>query len=88
MPSDRLAALAQTFPQRLEPGELWRALHAATDCFFETASRMERARGDSQSAPLREAMGHYLAWITAKPGSIHADPEAEAAHAGKTRAGR
>lgn len=64
LPRDLLATLERTFPTRLECDELVRALYAATDCFFETAARIDRIFGSKQSYPLREAMEQYLSLIT------------------------
>jgi hypothetical protein len=64
LPKERLAALERTLPTQLERNELLRALHAATDCFFETASRIDRIIGSKQSDTLRESMEQYLTLIT------------------------
>ncbi len=64
LPRNRLAALERTFPARLECDELVRALYAATDCFFETAARLDRICESRRSDTLREAMKQYLSLIT------------------------
>ena len=64
LPADRLASLERTLPARLECDELARALHAATDCFFETAARIDRICGSKQSDTLREAMEQYLSLMS------------------------
>lgn len=64
LPRDWLAALERTFPARLAHDELVRALYAATECFFETAAKIDRDCGSKQSDTLRKAMGQYLSLIT------------------------
>ncbi|HFE66763.1 MAG TPA: hypothetical protein ENJ93_05830 [Chloroflexi bacterium] len=60
LPEERLSALERTFPAQLTRDELWRALYAATDCFFETAARVDGILGNRRSDTLREAMEQFL----------------------------
>ena len=63
LPADWLAVLEGTIPMQLTCDELVRALHAATDSFFEVAEEIDKANGSTQSKTLREAMGQYLALL-------------------------
>lgn len=60
LPSDRLAALERTLVGSTHPDDVVRALKAATQCFFETAARVEQECGLNKAEKLRNAMEEYL----------------------------